>query len=95
MKNANLTPADQTGTDINWTRKPCSLEEIETTRIAWTWMTGTKFATDYTLDFNCNNPIPGNLQKTTFRCMGEDNKTYLVNPSGYDYPRYVTRIERF
>ena len=90
----NTTAAEQTGTEINWTRKPCDTNEIGSTLIPDGINLSNLFTGDYILDNECQNIIPEKLTKIEFTCLCEDGHTYLIDPSGFDYPRYATRLVR-
>lgn len=87
---------------IQYTRKPISLEEIKDTviepysedgRFIADWLDNLHFEEDYILPEDLKYAkLPEHLRDKPFICDGEDGRTYVVDSSGYDYPRYVASI---
>lgn len=81
--------------DVRWTNKAKDLSEVKhlyiTPRIQ-AHLDKIKTVSYYVLDQRLTNSLPGSLQERIFICYGVDGERYLVNPEGWDYPRYTAHL---
>jgi hypothetical protein len=81
--------------DVRWTNKAKDLSEVKplyiTPRIQG-FLDQIKTVSFYVLDQRLTKSVPGSLQERIFICNGVDGEKYLVNPEGWDYPRYTAHL---
>jgi hypothetical protein len=81
--------------DVRWTNKAKNLSEVKSLYITprvKEYLDKIKTVSFYVLDQRLTNSIPGSLQDRIFICKGVDGETYLINPEGWDYPRYTAHL---